>query len=105
MAADYILTGGTDREHRGRARSGIDFQDSRLQSAGCSVTTLNEEPAWKRSLRRRGCGKSGADAAGGNRDALRNDHLTFHAALQSDHGAASGSWRSEPECSGHRAAR
>ena len=52
MAADYILTSGTDREHRGRAGSGIDFQNSRLRSAGCSVTTLNEYPARKRSLRR-----------------------------------------------------
>jgi len=105
MAADYILTGGTDCQDRGRAGSGIDLKNSRLQTARCSVTTLNEYPALKRRLRRGRRRKSGADAAGGNRDALRNDHLTFHAALQSDHCAASGSWRSEPECSGHRAAR
>ena len=46
-----------------------------------------------------------ADATGGNRDALRHDHLTFHAALQADDGAASGSRRSESERSGDRAAR
>jgi len=105
MTADYILTGGTDCQDRGRAGSGIDLENSRLQTARCSVTTLNENPTRKRGLR---CGrrrKSGADAAGGNRDALRYDHLTFHAALQSDNRAASRSWRSEPKRSSDRAAR
>src|SRR4029077_20145294 len=104
MAADYILTGGADRKQRGRAGSRIDLKNSPLQTAPCPVTTLNEYPARKRRLRRGRRRKTGADAAGGNRDALRNDHLTLHAASQSNDCTTSGSWRSEPECSRHCAA-
>ena len=102
FAANNILAGRANREHRRGTSSRIDFENARLRATRSAVMSLDQHIPRQGGLRSSQGGEGRAQVAGGDGHIWRGNDLAFHAGAKSDQCAACRRRRSESNCSGDR---